>query len=155
MEFSLLAEQPSAASTVAKWYFDEWCRDTGRYPLEFVQKNVAAATNIEKAPMLILCHIGNDLVGAAELKIREMDAFPEYEFWLGGVYVRKDFRGHGIGSALVAEALKRALNANIKKLYLQTENLSGGLYTKFGFNHLHQVDSKGVYVTVMCADTGV
>lgn len=94
--------------------------------------------------MLILCHIGNDLVGAAELKIKEMDAFPEYEFGLGGVYVRKDFRGHRIGSALVAEALKRALYANIKKLYLQTENLSGGLYTKFGFNHLHQVASKGV-----------
>lgn len=155
MEFSLLADNPSAARIVAKWYFDEWCRDTGRHSLDFVQKNVAAASSKETAPMLVLCHIDNELVGAAELKNREMDAFPEYEFWLGGVYVQTDYRGKGIGFALVSEVIKRAKKANIKQLYLQTENLSGGLYTKFGFNHLHQVDSKGVHVTVMHAELGV
>lgn len=152
MEFSLLADHPYAAPIVAEWYFDEWCRDSGRHSLDFVQQNIAAAINKETAPMLVLCHVNNDLVGAAELKIREMDTFPEYEFWLGGVYVRKDFRGHGIGSGLVSEVVKRAKKGNIKQLYLQTENLSGGLYTKFGFNHLHHVDSKGVQVIVMRAE---
>lgn len=153
-DYSLLADKPSAAAIVAKWYFDEWCKDTGRYSLEDVQNQVANAINLESAPLLVLCHVENELVGAAELKIREMDAFPQYEFWLGGVYVVEGYRGQGIASGLVKEVLKYAKNTNIDKLYLQTEDLTGGLYTKFGFKHLHQVDSKGVWVTVMGAELG-
>lgn len=95
------------------------------------------------------------MVGAAELKIREMDLFPEYEFWLGGVFVKEDFRSNGIASALVTRVIEIAREFNIKKLYLQTEDLTGGLYSKFGFEHLHQVDSKGVQVAVMYAETAV
>ncbi len=155
MEFCLLADDPAAADTVAQWYFDEWCRDTGRHSFEFVRENVSAATNRESAPMLVLAKANEVLVGAAELKLREMDMFPEYQHWLGGVYVQSHVRSQGVASALVGEVMRRARQAGIDKLYLQTEDLSGGLYTKFGFKPLHQVDSKGVLVSVMVAATGV
>lgn len=59
MRFSLLADHPHEANTVAQWYFDEWCKESGRYPFEFVQKNVAQATNTDKPPLLVLCHLDN------------------------------------------------------------------------------------------------
>lgn len=155
MEFCLLADEPDAADTVAQWYYDQWCRESGRYSFESVRENVAAATSLMGAPMLILAKIGGELIGAAELKIREMEHFPEYEFWLGGVFVCEHVRGQGIASALVTEIIKRAQVAGIARLYLQTEDLSGGLYTHLGFKHLHQVDSKGIQVTVMAAATGI
>lgn len=155
MEFRLLADEPSAAGTVAQWYFDQWCKETGRATLEAVQQNVSAAINRDAAPVIVLAKDDGTLVAAAELKIREMNAFPDYEFWLGGVYVTPNCRGKGIASNLVSRVIDLARSFGIKQLHLQTEDLSGGLYRQFGFEHLHQVDSKGIQVTVMRANTGV
>jgi GNAT superfamily N-acetyltransferase len=149
MEFLLLADEPSAAETVASWYFEQWCRATGRYTKEQVLAKVSAAINRNHAPMLILAKLDKELVGAAELKIREMEAYPDYEFWLGGVYVTSHARGYGVASALVNEALSRARAAGIKQLYLQTEDLTGGLYVRHGFVPLARVESKGTDVLVM------
>jgi len=151
MEFSLLADEPGAANTVAQWYFDEWCKDTGRYSIEFIREKVSGAINRDQAPLIVLAKESDTLLGSAELKIREMDAYPQYEFWLGGVYVAKLARGKGIGSALVSEVIKRAQEIGIKRLYLQTEYLSGGLYSEHGFEPIEQVDSKGITVLVMVA----
>ncbi len=112
MEFSLLADEPDAASTVARWYFDEWCRDTGRHSIEFVIKNVTASLNKVTAPLIVLCKIDGLLVGAAELKTREMETFPDYEFWLGGVYVHKDFRGRGVGAGLLSQVSEFVFTQN-------------------------------------------
>lgn len=149
MEFLLLADEPSASETVASWYFEQWCRDTGRYSKEQVLAKVSAATNRTAPPLLILAKLNNELVGAAELKIREMELYPDYEFWLGGVYVSPQARGFGVASALVKEALRRARAAGITQLYLQTEDLTGGLYARHGFVPLAQVESKGIDVLIM------
>jgi hypothetical protein len=39
--------------------------------------------------------LAGEWVGAAELKNRETAIFPEYEYWLGGVYVVEKARGQG------------------------------------------------------------
>ena len=88
-------------------------------------------------------------------KIREMAMFPEYEHWLGGVYVVEQARGQGVASLLVTEILSRARRAGISKLYLQTENLTGGVYCRHGFKAVEEVNDKGVHVLVMVADTGI
>jgi GNAT superfamily N-acetyltransferase len=149
MEFLLLADEPSAAETVASWYFEQWCRETGRYTKEQVLAKVSAATNRTEPPLLILAKLNNELVGAAELKIREMDLYPDLEFWLGGVYVAEQARGYGVASALVNEAIRHARVAGIKQLYLQTEDLTGGLYARHGFVPWAKVESKGIDVLVM------
>lgn len=149
MEFLLLADEPSAPETVASWYFEQWCRETGRYTKEQVLAKVSAATNRTDPPLLILAKLNSELVGAAELKIREMDLYPDFEFWLGGVYVAEQARGYGVASALVKEALRYARAAGIKQLYLQTEDLTGGLYARHGFVPWAKVESKGIDVLIM------
>lgn len=149
MEFLLLTDEPSAAETVACWYFEQWCRETGRYTKQQVLAKVSAATNRTGPPLLILAKLNNELVGAAELKIREMDLYPDFEFWLGGVYVAEQTRGYGVASALVKEALRHACAAGIKQLYLQTEDLTGGLYARHGFVPWARVESKGIDVLIM------
>ena len=149
IEFLLLADEPSAAETVASWYFDQWCRKTGLYTKEQVLAKVSAAKNRKHPPLLILVKLEHELVGSAELKIREMELYPDYEFWLGGVYVSQQARGYGVASALVKESLVRACAAGIKQLYLQTEDLTGGLYASLGFVPVEQVRSKGSDVLIM------
>lgn len=150
MQFRLLADKPDALEQVATWYYDTWCKDSGRYSLaEVRQKLHPASTNKHGAPLLVLAEVNQQVVGAAELKYHEMPQFPEYTHWLGGVFVCPKMRNKGIASQLVSEIIRLAKNANISHLYLQTEALSGGLYLQHGFTHLLQTDSKGVLVTVM------
>ena len=152
MEFSLLADEPESVPLVATWYFDQWCKDTGRYTYEQMEKKLSTSINREQAPLILLAKEKGELAGAAELKIREMDEFPQYEFWLGGVYVAASHRGRGIAARLVEELKCRAIKAGITRLYLQTEDLSGGLYARLGFRPISELDSNGVRVVVMQAD---
>jgi GNAT superfamily N-acetyltransferase len=154
MEISLLADNPSAIDTVASWYFNEWCQDNGSYNKEEVAEKVSASINRDTAPILIIGKVNGVLAGSAELKIREMDIYPEFEFWLGGVYVTQQARGQGVASKLVKEIISLAHKIGVKKLYLQTEDLTGGLYLHHGFKPIEQVNYKGINVLVMGTNIG-
>ncbi|ENY72203.1 N-acetyltransferase GCN5 [Aeromonas diversa CDC 2478-85] len=152
MKLELLADNLNALDTVAKWYFDEWISAIPGVTIDRVKNKLSKSVNRESAPLLVIAKKDNELLGAAELKIREMDIYPEYEFWLGGVYVDEGSRGNGIGRALTENIIQRAKKIGIKKLYLQTEALSGGLYSSCGFMPIEQVEYKGHNVLVMVAE---
>lgn len=154
MEFILLADEPSAYKQVARWYFDHWLSSVPSMSIEKVERKLSGYTNRDKAPLLVLVKLEGELIGAAELKIREMDIYPEYDFWLGGVYIKDSFRGKGQASRLVKEVVMRARAMGVTTLYLQTEDLSGGLYLDNGFNVIEQVNYKGHEVVVMFAELG-
>ncbi len=148
-QFKLLVDVPQYAEQIAHWYYTEWCEQSNRYTLSQVHDKVAGATRRLGAHLITCLIYDDELIGCAELKFHEMDIYPEYEFWLGGVYVDKRHRRDGAASKIVTDIIKRARDANIDTLYLQTEDLSGGLYTKLGFMPIEQVTYKGVDVLVM------
>lgn len=152
MEFILLADDPLAYKEVASWYFEQWLSNVPDMTVGRVESKLATYTNRDKAPLLMLAKLDGELIGAAELKIHEMDIYPDYEYWIGGVYVKSSERGKGIAARLVQEVIGQAKMFGIKKLYLQTEKLDGGIYSKVGFSLIEQVDYKGHYVSVMQAD---
>ncbi|MCJ8339583.1 MAG: GNAT family N-acetyltransferase [Pseudomonadales bacterium] len=151
-ESLLLADDPDCASTVAQWYFDQWISQRSDTPLQEVLENVGASVSTLGAPMIVLIKENQQLVAAAQLKIREMKIYPQYQHWLGGVYVRSQNRGMGIAALLVKEVINQAKLANIDTLYLQTEVLSGGIYAMLGFSPLEQVHYEGYDVLVMKCD---
>ncbi len=150
--FELLADNIQAAKLVARWYYDQWLSKQPNVRLENVEKKLAGAINREKAPLIVLASQSGDYVGAAEFKLHEMNIFPQYEHWLGGVYVVPSARGAGIATALTKKVLSYAKRAGVKKLYLQTEALDGGLYRACGFVPLEHVRYNGRDVLVMVAE---
>ena len=154
MNLALLADHPEAADQVARWYFDEWGHLAPGATLEQIRARVAASVNRDSAPLLVLARKNGAVIGAAGLKLREMDLYPDKEFWLGGVYVDERERGRGVASVLAEEVVRRARAAGIERLYLQTERLDGGLYRKLGFRPLEQVYYKGRDVLVMTMRPG-
>ncbi|WP_448564021.1 GNAT family N-acetyltransferase [Thalassotalea ganghwensis] len=154
MDISLLTDDPLAIKTIAHWYFDEWCKDSERFTFDEVISKVSASTNHNTAPLIIIAKIDGQLVGAAELKLREMDIYPEFEHWLGGVYVDKKYRGQKVASTLTQEIIALARRIGVKYLYLQTEDLIGGLYLSHGFKPIERVNYKGIDVLVMSAHIG-
>ena len=152
MNFVLLADEPDAATTVARWYFDEWGAESPGVTVEKVIEQVSLACSRETAPLIVLAKKGAKVIGAAELKIREMKIYPDYEYWIGGVYIHGEERGRGAGSLLVRNLLGRAAAAGIQSLYLQTMDLTGGIYARLGFEPIEQVNYAGTDVLVMTMD---
>ncbi len=149
IEWTYLAKHPQHIKQLAEWYFEEW----GEYvenSTEFAfQEKLKAYLNIDGIPLIILAVEGDTLVGAVQIKYREMTIYPDKEYWLGGVYVNPDYRGQHIASQLVQNAEKRAIELKINLLHLQTESLNGGLYAKLGWEIETQVNYRGVDVAVM------
>ncbi|MFZ4215395.1 GNAT family N-acetyltransferase, partial [Pantoea endophytica] len=84
-----------------------------------------------------------------QLKRREMQAFPQYEHWLGSVFVADSHRGRGLAGALVEQAAAQAVRMGVSDLYLQTEALDGGLYARLGWKPLQEADNCSHRVLVM------
>jgi len=133
MKISYLADCPQEAKTIAQWYFDEWAYAVPEVTVEKVLDNVKSnATSRAGSPLIMTLHEDHQLCACAELKLRENKNHPEYENWVGGVYVQENYRGRGYASALLDKAKQHTLQHNIKTLYLQCEDKNIALYLKQG-----------------------
>ncbi|WP_249349282.1 GNAT family N-acetyltransferase [Pseudoalteromonas phenolica] len=149
IEWTYLAKHPQHIKQLAEWYFDEWGEYVEDGSIESFQNKLQDYLNMDRVPLIILAVEGQTLVGAVQIKYREMTIYPEKEYWLGGVYVNPDYRGQHIASQLVLQAEKCAIELKINLLYLQTESLNGGLYAKLGWEIETQVNYRDVDVAVM------
>ena len=159
LQFVELADYPQYLPRVARWYFDQWLSHRSDVSVANVESNLTPYLNKRRVPFLLLAldqqtNPAQSLVGAAELKIREMtiypaDTYPAMEYWLGGVYVKHDIRGRGIATQLIEQIIARAATMGIDSLYLQTERLDGGLYAKLGWQAVEEVYYHDRHVLVM------
>ncbi|MCP3668873.1 MAG: GNAT family N-acetyltransferase [Gammaproteobacteria bacterium] len=154
MDLVLLAEREDAIPKVANWYFDEWGYLGKDSDPEGVAKKIRKFLNRDKIPLMVIAIEKGEVIGAAQLKYREMDIYPEKEHWLGGVYVAAAHRNKGIGAQLVGEIVEIARRLDVSTLHLQTERLDGGLYGSLGWAPIEKVNYHGVDVLVMGSDIG-
>ncbi|MFM5412160.1 GNAT family N-acetyltransferase [Aeromonas veronii] len=96
MDISLLADHPHHVSKIVEWYFDEWASHVPGVTNEMVRKKVEVAALNRDIPFSLVAYDDRELVGTLELKIQENKNHPEYEFWIGGIYVPAVYRRKGI-----------------------------------------------------------
>ena len=149
MEFVFLADRPEAVPLVARWYFDEWGYCDPDVTYEQTVDRLRSRVNRDRLPLGLLAVEGDDVLGVAMLKIREMSIYPEREHWLGGVFVHPAARGRGLASGLCLRLLEIARSLGIETLHLQTERLDGGLYARLGWQGVESVQYCGDHVLVM------
>ena len=150
IDFTFLADRTEAIPIISKWYFDKWGHLVEGDSIERTRDRIEDYLNRYEIPFILVATNGNDLVGAAQLKYREMaEMFPDKEHWLGGVYVAANQRGKGYGSQIVEQIVKLAPRYGVEKLHLQTEALDGGLYARLGWSPSAQVTNHGLDVLVM------
>lgn len=149
VKFEFLADRPEIIDVVAGWYYAQWGHLNPEATAAAIATTISQSMNKDRLPILLLAFVDNAVVGAVELKFREMDIYPDREHWLGGVFVRSEYRGLGIGKRLVSEAIQLAQKFAVQTLYLQTEELSGGIYAELGWQRLEKVRYKSTTVLVM------
>ncbi len=149
MKLEYLADYQELLPTVAQWYFEEWGYLSEEKKLEQDIQRLQIYLNKDKVPLMLLAIQDAELLGAAQLKFREMSIYPEKEHWVGGVYVAKEHRGKGIARQILSELIAIAKSLKIETLYLQTEHLDGGLYGRMGWTPIEEVNYRGIDVLVM------
>lgn len=155
IELALLADKPDAIPQIAKWYSDEWgyiATDDSRSTAALESK-LKDYLNRDTLPLILLASIKegghSKVIAAAQLRFQEMTTYPVTSHWLGGVYVNADYRGRAVGQTLLTAIIDIAKQQKITELYLQTEDHSGGLYKKMGWQPIEQVKYHNVEVLVM------
>ena len=149
MQLELLSARPAAITQIAKWYSDEWGYiGEGRSTSELELK-LNEYLNHDKLPLIITVRDNDELIAAAQLRFHEMDIYPDRTHWLGGVYVAAAYRGQGVAETLINAVIEKATALGVTRLNLQTENMTGGLYKKLGWQAVEQVTYHGIKVLVM------
>ncbi|MDV0440058.1 GNAT family N-acetyltransferase [Xanthomonas sacchari] len=138
---------------IAVWYHAAWGREAG-FSLDDEVRQLQRAPDAHGLPRVLAAFDGPELIAAVQLKYREMDAFPQYPYWLGGMYVADPYRGRGIAGRLLAHALADAAKLGLGALHLQTEHLDGGLYARHGWQPVQEADSYGTRVLLMVRQVG-
>lgn len=149
MELVLLSDHPSVIDQVANWYFQQWGVSHPRTSLVKIKQTLAQFALTSAPPILLLARDKYDFVGAAQLKSHEMAAFPDYEYWLSGVYVDSAYRNTQVMSLLIEGILEKARDLGIDKIYLKTEKLDGGHYRALGFRPLKTLSENGRNILIM------
>lgn len=78
-----------------------------------------------------------------------MELFPHKQYWLGSVYVDGDYRKRKLGSKITARIVALAQEMGLPHLYLQTQNLGGGLYKGLGWRAVEQFSDPGEETLLM------
>ncbi|MGB5624829.1 MAG: GNAT family N-acetyltransferase [Woeseiaceae bacterium] len=149
LRFHKLADRPDAVPLVAEWYFGEWGHLNPAATPEKIAARLSASMNRDAIPLVVLAVTGDEVIGSAELKYREMTIYPEKEHWLGGVFVVPEHRGKGVAARLIDAVINSARVLGVDVLHIQTERLDGGLYLKLGWQRTEQVRYRGLDVLVM------
>lgn len=149
MQFKFLADYPEHVDTVVDWWYTAWADRLGE-DRERVCRQLRESLGRQDLPIHILAMSGSTPLGSAALKLQELgDLFPDKQYWLGSVFVDPAYRGDGIASSLTMKIVELAQERRLPHLYLQTVNLSGGLYTKLGWEAQQQFDYRGEATLLM------
>ena len=111
--------KPEFVEPLSLTLFEEWHDFAPWSSLDKIRVYYAQCLNGDDLP-LAFAAVDNEgrLMGSAALKRFDMACFPEYEYWLGDVFVLPQFRGLGVGRQLVSFCLDKARELGLPHLYL-------------------------------------
>jgi GNAT superfamily N-acetyltransferase len=133
---------------VVDWWQEIWGDRMG--DLEAFTRNFMVTLGGDDLPVNILAMQDGKPIGTAALKEYEMrEIYPDYQHWLGSVYVKSDYRGQGVAARLAGRVVELARQRGIAQLYLQTVNMTGGLYAELGWKPIDRLTYKGDKTLVM------
>lgn len=130
--FALLADRPELVPTIAAWLYDEWGHTYPDGSPRHTEVALRGRCQRDQLPLALVGFVGNEPMSTASLKIREMETHPQFEHWLGTVYVLPRFRRRGYGAKIVVAAEQVACGLGLEQLYLYTRH-SETFYANLGW----------------------
>lgn len=148
MLIDYLANHPAAIPVLAGWFHAEWSYLYPERTVADVERSIADRTNTTTIPLALVAVEGHEVVGTVCLKTHDMDTQLHLSPWLAGLYVARESRGRGVGSALVKAIEEKAYELGVRTLYLYTPE-SERFYASRKWDVLERVTYHGCRVSVM------
>ena len=146
-----LGHHPGLAEQLAQWSWDEWRPIYERRGQTFADalRNYRERIHVECVPLaLVALTKGGELIGTASIKHSDLDVRPQIKVWLGGVYVRPDWRRRGVASMLMRRAVDEAKRLQLPDLHLWTASAES-LYLKLGWRVVERLEYHGKDIVIM------
>ncbi len=145
-----LADHPDVIPVIARWLFDEWGHRSPDGSVERMADNLRDRLQRDVLPLALLAHEDKEPIGTVSLKIREVEVRPQYEHWLGTLFVAESRRRMGIGLLLVGAAADEARRLEISELYLYTRcRDTERLYERLGWAGVERLEYRGRPAVIM------
>jgi len=148
IEIKYLADHPEFSHLLATWFYEEWGKNNPALTVEIIQHQIKERLNRDNIPLCLIAMVESKPIATATIKIREMDIYPQFEHWLGSVYVAPGYRNQGVGSQIVEATVDKANLLGVKNLYLYTPDRAH-FYQRLGWEAMEQVEYHGHLVVVM------
>ena len=148
LKIEFLVEMPQFVPVVTKWLFDEWGGDLPGTDLSFWRAGVESRLRRKKIPLTLVAVDHEKAIGTSSIYIDDMDGYGGYSPWLAAVFVSKDHRNRGVGSALVRRTMDIAGKLGISMLYLFTPDRMS-FYRRLGWDFLERTVYRRKEVTIM------
>ena len=143
-----LADHPDFVPTLARESLDFYRTLLPEETLESRCAKLRAHRNKEALPLALVAHDGGEVMGMAALREHDLEGHDQLTPWLGGVFVRTQHRGRGIGSVLCRAIEEKARNMGFAMLYLFTIDQQR-LYARLGWQHLQTASWHGAKIDIM------
>ena len=140
--------QNLVASTCVNYWKRDFPLDTAQWYLNLYIDSLSG----DELPVVLVALQNGEFAGTASLIADdELPDAIEPGPWVAAVYVADEYRGQGIGTALVGQLQHRARALGISEIFLYTEN---GMpwYEAMGWKQLRTAELSGHDVTVMSLD---
>ena len=149
LQFVNLADHQEFVPLVIQWWHSVWSDRMGSN-FESLEEQLRQSLTEKEFPVHMLATVDDEPVAVAALKLHDLeDLFPEKNYWLGSVFVDENWRGEKLGTKITQCIIDLAERRDLPHLYLQTQNLSGGLYSSLGWEPLQTLTVQGEETLLM------
>jgi len=143
-----LARHRTLLPLVARWFTSEWPCWYGPGGRGDITRDLEAfAASEQKLPVGLVVFEHGVPTGAAALKAESVPTHTHLSPWAGAGFVLPEFRGRGIGSALLAELVAKAHALGYRHVYCGTST-SESLLVRAGWSVVELTQHEGKTLTI-------
>lgn len=122
LTFDYINDHPEYIPIIAEWHIGQWGHILPDFTLHSYKEYLSSNYQKGGIPSLFVAIDNKKAIGTAALDDYDMDTQPELSPWIASLYVDKDYRKKGVGTALINRVIEEAYSSGIKKIYLFTAN---------------------------------
>ena len=145
IQISDLRDVPEHCDALADRVWNAWWRSKGT-PLRDIREWVNENLPSKGIPFAVVAHTEGQFVGTASVIKYDLQERPDLSPWVAAVWVDREHRHTGVGTAVVEAAMKGAVAVTKGPVYLCAKRSLAPFYESMGWRRIEEeVDGMDVY----------
>ena len=140
-----LADEEKHIEQVSAWVWEEWSKQSGT-KLEDIIYRTKHSICKGKVPQVLIAKYKDELVGTVSIWHNDLTSRQDLTPWLAALYIKKEYRGKGIGTLLQDKVIEIVKELGYKSLYLITDH--DNYYERSGWVFLTMAPDKNSKIKV-------